>query len=115
MFGTFEHPGDEIAVLQDRERRLDGVQFGTVRRQPKQGDVGGDLQFIRLVPSRPVQDDECVLPRSGVLADVPEMVVCLSCAGSCVRMLDCGPGLGTGCGAQLDVSEAMVLHGAGAG
>ena len=46
MFGAFEHPIGEVAVLQDREQRLDGVQFRIVGRQPEQGDVGRDLQGL---------------------------------------------------------------------
>ena len=35
MFGVFELPVREVAVLQDRKQRLDGVQLRAVGRQPE--------------------------------------------------------------------------------
>ena len=34
MLGAFEGAVGEVAMLQDREQRLDGVQLRTVGRQP---------------------------------------------------------------------------------
>ena len=62
MLGAVGHPVGEVAVLQDRKQRLDGVQFGTVGRQPQQGDVGRNLKVLRPVQPTPSSPTSICLP-----------------------------------------------------
>ena len=110
MLGAFEHAVGEVAVLQEREQRLDGVQLRTVGRQPEQGDVVGDLQFPGPVPARSVEDDEGMLARGNLLPDLPEMAAHLDGVGLRADMPDRGPGLRASRGEQVDVSVAVVPH-----
>lgn len=110
MLGAFEHAVGEVAMLQDREQRLDGVQLRTAGRQPEQGDVVGDLQFPGPVPARAVEDDESMPARGNLLPDLPEMAAHLNGVGLRADMPDRGSGFGTSCGEQAYVSVAVVPH-----
>ncbi len=56
IFGTLEHPVRKVSMLQNREDRLDRIQFRTAGRQPEQRDVRRDFEILRPVPAGPVQD-----------------------------------------------------------
>jgi len=61
MPGTVEHPVCKVAMLQNREHRLRGIQFRGVWRQSEQGDiVRMTKSFERRQPAPPAMTSACL-------------------------------------------------------
>jgi hypothetical protein len=61
-FGIVEDAEGEVSLAQVEPDALDGIELGTVGRQPDEGDVCGQAVGGQVVPAGAVEDDGGVDP-----------------------------------------------------